>query len=69
MRCSLAARPRTLSLPSQVVEGTGAPCGSAAIVCVGEVVRLRAGLDWLGAIAGRSLDPDPLDLRQASETG
>ena len=40
-----------------------------AIVCVGEVVRLRAGLDWLGAIAGRSLDPDPLDLRQASETG
>jgi uroporphyrin-III C-methyltransferase len=33
-----------------------------AIVCVGEVVRLRAGLDWLGALAGRRLDADPLGL-------
>jgi uroporphyrin-III C-methyltransferase len=32
-----------------------------AIIVVGEVVRLRAGLDWLGALDGRSLDPDPLD--------
>lgn len=40
-----------------------------AIVCVGEVVRLRAGLDWLGAAQGRSLDPDPLNLRRTSETG
>jgi uroporphyrin-III C-methyltransferase len=31
-----------------------------AIVVVGEVVRLRAGLDWLGALSGRVLDPDPL---------
>ncbi len=31
-----------------------------AVVVVGEVVRLRAGLDWLGALAGRRLDPDPL---------
>ncbi len=31
-----------------------------AVVVVGEVVRLRAGLDWLGALAGRALDPDPL---------
>ncbi len=31
-----------------------------AVVVVGEVVRLRAGLDWLGALAGRELDPDPL---------
>jgi uroporphyrin-III C-methyltransferase len=31
-----------------------------AIVVVGEVVRLRAGLDWLGALSGRTLDPDPL---------
>ncbi len=35
-----------------------------AIVCVGEVVRLRAGLDWLGALSGRVLDPDPLGLKQ-----
>jgi uroporphyrin-III C-methyltransferase len=32
-----------------------------AIVVVGEVVRLRAGLDWLGALAGRVLTADPLD--------
>ncbi|MGE5201385.1 MAG: SAM-dependent methyltransferase, partial [Acidobacteriota bacterium] len=31
-----------------------------ALVAIGEVVRLRAGLDWLGALAGRVLDPAPL---------
>ncbi len=33
-----------------------------AIVCVGEVVRLRAGLDWIGALSGRMLNSDPLEL-------
>jgi uroporphyrin-III C-methyltransferase len=37
-----------------------------AIVVVGEVVRLRAGLDWLGALTeGRVLDPTPLDRNAA----
>jgi uroporphyrin-III C-methyltransferase len=40
-----------------------------AVVCVGEVVRLRAGLDWLGALAGRALDADPLGLRPDTEAG
>ena len=31
-----------------------------ALLVVGPVVRLRAGLDWLGAAAGRRLDPNPL---------
>ena len=31
-----------------------------AVVVVGDVVRLREGLDWLGAKRGRVLDPDPL---------
>ncbi len=31
-----------------------------AIVVVGEVVRMRAGLDWLGALSGRVLVADPL---------
>ncbi len=31
-----------------------------AIVVVGEVVRLRSSLDWLGALAGRKLQPDPM---------
>ena len=35
-----------------------------AIVVVGEVVRLRASLDWLGALTqGRKLSPDPFGSR------
>ena len=34
-----------------------------AIVVVGEVVRLRSALDWLGALEGRVLDADPLSSR------
>lgn len=33
-----------------------------AVVCVGEVVRLRTGLDWLGAMSGRLLEDDPLGI-------
>ncbi len=33
-----------------------------AIIAIGEIVRLRAGLDWLGALDGRRLDSDPLGL-------
>ncbi|MBO6784802.1 MAG: uroporphyrinogen-III C-methyltransferase [Alphaproteobacteria bacterium] len=39
-----------------------------ALFVVGEVVRLRGGLDWLGALSGKTLDADPLghrDLRDA----
>jgi uroporphyrin-III C-methyltransferase len=36
---------------------------------VGEVVRLRAGLDWLGAASGRRLDPDPLGVKTRREAG
>ena len=59
----------------QIVETTLAGAKQAAIgvtppaiFVVGEVVRLRNGLDWLGAISGRILDPDPLghaDIRDA----
>ena len=34
-----------------------------ALIAVGPIVRLRAGLDWLGALAGRRLTPDPLGLK------
>lgn len=40
-----------------------------AIVVVGEIVRLRAALDWLGAIDGRVLKPDPLGHRRQGQTG
>ncbi|MEM7303009.1 MAG: uroporphyrinogen-III C-methyltransferase [Pseudomonadota bacterium] len=35
-----------------------------AIVVVGEAVRLRSALDWIGAINGKELTPDPLNNRQ-----
>ncbi|WP_404864364.1 uroporphyrinogen-III C-methyltransferase [Georhizobium sp. MAB10] len=34
-----------------------------AIVVLGEVVRLRAGLDWLGALQGKTLTADPMGDR------
>ncbi|MDZ7823385.1 MAG: uroporphyrinogen-III C-methyltransferase [Ahrensia sp.] len=40
-----------------------------AIVVVGEVVRLRKGLDWLGALRdGRVLDADPLGLHAQEQS-
>lgn len=61
------------SLPDQrVLETTLAQAPRAAeaaglqppgLFVVGEAVRLRAGLDWLGAMShNRSLDADPLRL-------
>jgi uroporphyrin-III C-methyltransferase len=40
-----------------------------AIVVVGEVVRMRAALDWLGAQTGRVLVADPLGTRVKEERG
>jgi uroporphyrin-III C-methyltransferase len=40
-----------------------------AMVVVGEVVKLRAALDWLGAIGGRALVADPLGSRRHDRTG
>ena len=67
------------SLPAQsVLETTLGSCDADAraagvtpptLVVVGQVVRLRDGLDWLGALAGRCLDPDPLDQERNREAG
>ncbi len=35
-----------------------------SLIVVGRVVELRSGLDWLGALEGRVLDPDPLGTRR-----
>lgn len=40
-----------------------------AMVVIGEVVRLRAGLDWVGAMGGRLLDEDPLGTRAQRDAG
>ena len=39
------------------------------MVVVGRVVELRKGLDWLGALAGRTLDPDPLKSKRGQAAG
>lgn len=60
----------------QVLETTLGSCGAdvhakgiepPAIVVIGEVVRLRAALDWIGALEGRQLQPDPLGHRRQTE--
>ncbi|MFD1198525.1 uroporphyrinogen-III C-methyltransferase [Brucella gallinifaecis] len=50
----------TLSRAAADVEASGLQ--PPAIVVVGEVVKLRSGLDWLGASQGRRLTSDPLHL-------
>ncbi len=40
-----------------------------AVIVVGETVRLRAGLDWLGAGKGRVLTADPLGRRPLDKAG
>jgi uroporphyrin-III C-methyltransferase len=40
-----------------------------AIVVVGEAVRLRSALDWLGALDGKVLEPDPLGKLLDQEAG
>ena len=46
-----------------MIAAASAAAETPAIVVVGEVVRLRAGLDWLAALDGQRLDPDPLGPR------
>lgn len=65
------------SLPNQLVlETTLAEAVSAvensqmkppAMVVLGEVVRLRSALDWLGALHGKKLQKDPLYNRTESQ--
>lgn len=40
-----------------------------ALFVVGEVVQLRGGLDWLGALDGKALDPDPLGQNGIRDAG
>ena len=38
-----------------------------AIIVIGENVKLREGLDWIGALAGRVLEPYPLGRHKLSD--
>ena len=61
-----SVRVTTLGELGLVAKKNSAP----AIIVIGENVRLREGLDWLGALKGeRVLSPDPLNrarLKDAS---
>ena len=49
----------TLSEAAEAGQAAEAP----AVIVIGDVVRLRAGLDWLGALElGRQLEDDPLGI-------
>ena len=37
------------------------------MIVVGEVVKLRAGLDWLGALGGKKLSADVSSVRPQGE--
>jgi uroporphyrin-III C-methyltransferase len=53
----------SLATLGEAAAATTAP----AILVIGENVRLRAGLDWLGALSGAVLDPDPLARHKLSD--
>ena len=63
-----AQRVLETTLGSAAADVVAAGIEPPAIVVIGEAVRLRAGLDWLGALSGRVLDADPLRLRRRHET-
>ncbi|HEY8697836.1 MAG TPA: uroporphyrinogen-III C-methyltransferase [Rhizomicrobium sp.] len=59
-----SVRVTTLSGLGEAARDSSAP----AILVIGENVRLRNGLDWLGTMTGRLLDSDPLkrDVHKAA---
>lgn len=57
----------TLGQAAEDVARTGFK--APAIIVIGDVVKLREGLDWLGALEGRVLNRDPLNLRTKQDAG
>ena len=53
----------TLATLGEAAAASAAP----AIIVIGENVKLRDGLDWLGALAGRVLEPYPLGRDKLSD--
>ncbi len=57
------------TLSNAVADVAASGIEAPALIVVGEAVRLRAGLDWLSAIDGRVLDPDPLGNKKLRDAG
>lgn len=49
--------------------GEAAAGTAPAIIVIGENVRLRDGLDWIGAMAGKMIEPWPLGRERLSDAG
>lgn len=65
--CNAATPQQTVletTLARAEVDVTSSGLQPPAIVVVGEVVRLRASLDWIGALGGRQLVADPFASRE-----
>ena len=61
--CNASTHKQTVlesTLATAVADAQAAELEPPAIVVVGEVVRLRDGLDWLGALSGKQLVADPM---------
>jgi uroporphyrin-III C-methyltransferase len=65
------ARQRVLetTLSTAVADVAANAIEAPALIVVGDVVRLRAGLDWLSALNGVKLDADPLRLKRMRDAG
>ena len=57
------------TLGTAAVDVARANFKAPAIIVIGDVVRLREGLDWLGALEGRILKRDPLNARAKKDVG
>ncbi len=70
--CNAATKDQTVletTIGAAARDAEAAGIEPPAIVVVGDVVRLRTGLDWLGALSGRVLDGDPLALKSERDAG
>jgi uroporphyrin-III C-methyltransferase len=54
-------------IPLHALGEAATQSAAPAIIVIGENVRLREGLDWLGAMSGKLLNPDPLGRNDLSE--
>ena len=45
------------------------PFVAPAILVIGENVKLRAGLDWIGALEGKALEPFPPGHDEIEDVG
>jgi uroporphyrin-III C-methyltransferase len=70
--CNAATKEQTVletTIGAAAQDAEAAGIEPPAIVVVGEVVRLRSGLDWLGALSGRVLNGDPLSVKSERDAG